>query len=84
MTQQMPKQVARLQSTKWTSAVVVEGWRHFEVVGVVLGEGGWWVELAASCDRSRRVQVNARHLLQSVGWTPGWATLEALQQVKEP
>ena len=75
----LPRQLALLQGSKWTSAAVLEGWRHFEVVGLRRGEAGWEVELAASCDARRRVTVAARALTKGPDWSAGWTTLRTLQ-----
>lgn len=74
----MPMRVARLQGSAWTSDELRQGWRHFHVVGLVRGEADWVVELAASCDASRRVQVPARALLAQQGWRAGWTPVHAL------
>ena len=75
----MPRHIALLRGSKWTSASSVEGWRHFEVVGLTRTDEGWSVELAASCDSTRRVHVPARTLKQGDGWRAGWTTLCALE-----
>jgi tryptophan-rich hypothetical protein len=77
----VPRQIALLQGSKWTSEVSVEGWRHFEVIGLERTDEGWSVELAASCDATRRVQVNARALMKREGWRAGWTMLRALEQL---
>ncbi len=73
----LPGRVSKLVGSKWTSVETRAGWRHFEVLGVQRveradGEVGYQAELAASCDRSRRVMVNANELLTREGWQPGW------------
>ncbi len=74
----VPRQIALLQGSKWTSDTTVEGWRHFQVIGVRRIEGGWAVDLAASCDGARRVTVEARELTRGPGWRAGWTPLRVL------
>ena len=70
-----PPRVARLTGSSWTSLVEREGWRHFHVIGVSRCDDGWSVELAASCDRHRRIVVTARELLDQDGWRAGLVPL---------
>jgi tryptophan-rich hypothetical protein len=74
----IPPRVARLLKTPWTSDAQRLGWRHFHVVGLQRGEGGWLAELAASCDEGLRVTVAARELLDQRGWRAGWTPLREL------
>ncbi len=64
-----------MTGTAWTSHVERDGWHHFHVVGVSRREGAWVAELAASCDSSRRVSVDAADLLKHRGWDSGWTPL---------
>jgi tryptophan-rich hypothetical protein len=73
-----PPRVARLEGSAWTSDVERDGWRHFHVISVTRREATWVVELAASCDATRRVQLNANELLTREGWQPGWVPLSSV------
>ncbi len=70
-----PPRIARLEGSAWTSEVERDGWHHFHVLGVSRRDGAWVVELAATCDSTRRVVVKANELLTREGWQPGWVPL---------
>jgi tryptophan-rich hypothetical protein len=79
----LPKQYSRLVGSKWTATREVLGWRHFHVISVQREqEGGYGVELAASCDMQKRARVTTGVLLNPAEWTPGWTPLSQLSSEK--
>jgi tryptophan-rich hypothetical protein len=81
----LPKQYARLVGSKWTAAREVLGWRQFHAISVRREpNGGYAVELAASCEAARRTWVPADTLLGRDGWTPGWTPLSLLAPEEPP
>lgn len=76
----LPKKYARLVGSKWTASREVLGWRQFHAISLRREPGGGYsVELAASCEASKRTWVPAQALLERDGWTPGWTPLSQLQ-----
>jgi tryptophan-rich hypothetical protein len=80
----LSKRYQRLVGSKWTSAAEVEGWRHFHVVSLERGGGGYRAQLAASCDARVRAGVPAAELFDRARWTPGWTPLAQLRDGDGP
>ncbi|MCA2960598.1 MAG: TIGR02450 family Trp-rich protein [Silvanigrellales bacterium] len=67
---QIPR--GRVIGSKWTSRTEREGWVHFHVITLSHDEGGYRVELAASCERKTRFWVDLEELKNPGAWAPGW------------
>jgi len=79
----LPKRYQKLVGSRWTSAVEVLGWRHFEVLALERRDGGYQARLAATCDAGARTYVSVSTLMDRAQWTPGWLPLSQLRAQEE-
>jgi tryptophan-rich hypothetical protein len=78
-----PVTAARVVGSKWTAMERTLGWRHYRATQKrQQGEGGWFVELVATCDDTVKLWVNIKTLKDRSAWAAGWLQrreLEALE-----
>ncbi|EDX87295.1 tryptophan-rich conserved hypothetical protein, putative [Synechococcus sp. PCC 7335] len=78
----MPKQkFPHLLGSKWTAQQKTLGWRHFHVVNRKNQDTLVFAELAAACDPSVRLWINAKVLKNRLLWAAGWQTLHEIDAV---
>lgn len=62
--------VTKLNKSKWTSLIELNGWRHYEVINVNKKDN--FIELFAICDDNQRAFVNRKELQNKDLWKRGW------------
>ncbi|MGK7889431.1 MAG: TIGR02450 family Trp-rich protein [Leptolyngbyaceae cyanobacterium] len=64
-----------LVGSKWTAAVEMWGWRHFQVANRKNQDRWVFAEMVASCDQTVRFWINAQLLKDRSLWQAGWRSL---------
>jgi len=62
--------VTKLNKSKWTSLIKLNGWRHYEVINVDKKNNS--IELFAICDDNQRAFVKRKELQNKDLWKRGW------------
>lgn len=64
-------------NARWTAVSPRLGWAHFRIVDRRWRDKTLGVELMAVCDRSARLWIEARDLLDQTRFVSGWRDLPA-------
>ena len=59
-----------LSNSKWTSVKRLNGWKHYEVLNVFKNRRE--VEMFCVCERSKKVRVPLKDLVDKTKWIRGW------------
>tara|TARA_B100001250_G_C19743196_1_gene764013 strand:- start:61 stop:441 length:381 start_codon:yes stop_codon:yes gene_type:complete len=62
--------VSKLDKSKWTSSVKLNGWKHYEVINV--DKKNKKIELFAVCEKDKSVIVKKEDLKNKSLWVRGW------------